>query len=72
LLKEVVLKAEEWEALRLADAQGLDQAAAAGKMGVSRPTFSRVLTSARKTVATALANGWAIKIEGGDYTLPEQ
>ena len=39
------------EALRLADLEGLYQEAAAERMGVSRPTFARVLTRARAVVA---------------------
>ena len=68
-LRGLVLPVEGLEALRLADAEGLDQEAAAEKMGVSRPTFCRVLAEARATVARALVNGWAIRIEGGDYRL---
>lgn len=66
-LRGVVLPVEGLEALRLSDAQGLDQETAAGLMGVSRPTFSRVLAEARATVARALVNGWAIRIQGGDF-----
>ncbi|MCP4691539.1 MAG: DUF134 domain-containing protein [Desulfobacterales bacterium] len=66
-LKSVILPVEGFEALRLADASGLSQAEAAARMGVSRPTFSRVLAEARRTVARALASGWAITIQGGDY-----
>jgi predicted DNA-binding protein (UPF0251 family) len=64
-LDEVVLPLDGLEALRLADAEGLEHVAAAALMGVSRPTFSRLLAEARTAVATALARGWAIRIEGG-------
>jgi uncharacterized protein len=64
-LPSVVLPIDGLEALRLADAEGLDQETAAARMGVSRPTFSRLLGEARKVVATALASGWALRIEGG-------
>lgn len=70
-LKDVVLTEDGMEALRLADAEGLEHAAAAELMGVSRPTFSRLLAEARTTVATALARGWAIRIEGGAVRRPE-
>ncbi len=66
-LKTVVLKDEEWEAILLADHEGLDQDQAAVLMGVSRPTFSRVLASARRTVARALVEGMALEIGGGDF-----
>jgi predicted DNA-binding protein (UPF0251 family) len=64
-LDEVVLTVDGLEALRLADAEGLEHVPAAGLMGVSRPTFSRLLAEARTAVATALARGFAIRIEGG-------
>lgn len=66
-LQVVPLKDEEWQAMKLIDCQGLDQAEAAGRMGISRPTFSRVLSSARRAVARALVDGAAIKIGGGDF-----
>ena len=63
------LPVEGFEALRLADAKGLEHTEAAAMMGISRPTFSRILSEARRTVATALTNGWAISIDGGDFEL---
>ena len=56
---------DEFEALRLADLEGLYQEQAALQMGVSRPTFSRIVESAHKKVADALVHGKAIRIEGG-------
>lgn len=52
-----VLRADELEALRLADLEGLYQEAAAARMGVSRPTFARILVRARTAVARALLEG---------------
>ena len=66
-LSGVKLPVEGFEALRLADAEGLEHLAAAEMMGISRPTFSRILTEAHKIVARALTNGWAIHIEGGHF-----
>lgn len=68
-LRELVLPVEGLEALRLAEVEGLDQETAAAQMGVSRPTFTRVLAEARRVVAQALVNGWALRIAGGDYHL---
>jgi predicted DNA-binding protein (UPF0251 family) len=68
-LQIVALKDEEWEAIRLVDYERLDQETAARNMGVSRPTFSRVLTNARAAVAKALAEGGALQIGGGDFKL---
>lgn len=68
-LKETRLSIEEAEALRLKDLEGLDQAQAAARMGVSRPTFQRVLKAARYHVAEALLGGRAIRIEGGYFSI---
>ena len=69
LLGEVRLSVEETEALRLKELEGLKQAEAAKRMGVSRPTFQRILGAARKKVAQAILNGKAIRIEGGSFQL---
>jgi predicted Fe-Mo cluster-binding NifX family protein/predicted DNA-binding protein (UPF0251 family) len=68
-LKSAVLPVEGFEAIRLADAKGLAHEAAARLMDVSRPTFSRILSAARKTVAEAVTRGWAIRIDGGTYRM---
>lgn len=62
----VLLKEEELEALLLADVRGLEQEEAARQMNVSRPTFSRILASARGAAATALTQGASLRIEGGN------
>jgi uncharacterized protein len=64
-LNVVVMPLDEFEAIRLADGQGLEQTEAAKIMGVSRQTFSRIIRSARGKVADFLTNGAALKIEGG-------
>ena len=64
-LKGVCLTLDEFEAVRLACLEGLKQVDAAKKMKVSRPTFSRIETSAHKKIADALVNIKVIKIEGG-------
>jgi hypothetical protein len=56
---------DEFEAIRLADLNGLKQEDAARQMEVSRPTFGRILESAHLKVATALTEGRALRIEGG-------
>jgi predicted DNA-binding protein (UPF0251 family) len=70
-LKETVLTVDGLEALRLADAEGLDQEAAAQRMGISRPTFSRLVAEARSLVARAIVDGRAIRIEGGPVEMVE-
>ena len=69
MLEEVILKVDEFEAIRLADLEGLYQEQAAEKMSVSRQTFGRIIESAHKKVAEALAKGKALKIEGGEFAL---
>lgn len=68
-LNETVVKVEELEAIRLKDLLGLEQEECAEKMGVSRPTFQRILTEAREKIAGALIEGKTIRIAGGDYCL---
>jgi uncharacterized protein len=67
-LPENILKLEEVEAIRLKDLEGLEQSECAEKMEVSRPTFQRILLSAREKLADSLINGKTIHIEGGNFT----
>lgn len=68
-LEEVLLSLEEAEAIRLKDLEGLEQEEGAEKMNISRPTFQRVLASARQKMADALLHGKAIRIEGGNFEM---
>ena len=56
---------DEFEAIRLADYEGLKQEEAAKRLKISRPTFSRIIASAHNKIGDALVNIKAIKIEGG-------
>ena len=67
VLEEVSISIEELEAVRLKDQEGLQQEECAQRMSVSRPTFHRVLSSARSKIAEALTKGKAIRIEGGNF-----
>jgi hypothetical protein len=60
-----VVTLDEFEAIRLADREGLKQEEAAEKMQISRPTFGRVLEAARRKVADALVEGLPLRIGGG-------
>src|SRR5690554_3172186 len=71
-LEEICLNIEEIEALRLKDMEGLTQEEAAEKMDVSRPTFQRILTEARKKLVKALIEGYAIRFQGGNYRLVDK
>jgi predicted DNA-binding protein (UPF0251 family) len=68
-LEEIGLGVEEVEALRLKDLEGLEQEDCADRMGISRPTFQRILTGARAKVTEALVQGKAIRVEGGNFQL---
>ncbi len=65
----ITLLLEEWECLRLVDYSGLDQAAAANSLGVSRQTAQALLQSARQKTARALVEGMTIVIQGGAHII---
>ncbi len=71
-LEVVTLTVDEYEALRLADLEGLYQEDAAQRMGISRPTFGRIVESAHKKIADVLANGKALEIKGGEIIMANQ
>lgn len=62
-LKEVVLERDEVEALKLYQVDEMDQRRAAKEMGVSQPTFGRILARGEKKMARAVIEGMAIRIE---------
>ena len=70
-LTEVVLSVEELEAIRLRDLTDIEHEACAEKMSVSRPTFHRILASARQKIAQSLVNGEALRVEGGNFKLAQ-
>ena len=61
----VVINYEEYESIRLSDYELDGHVEAAHKMGISRPTYTRIYESARRKVARAFAEGKAIVFEGG-------
>ncbi len=69
-LGEVELTFDELETMRLSNIEKLSQADAATRMNIHQSTFQRTLTRAREKVTDALVNGKAIKIQGGEYTMP--
>jgi len=71
-LEEVNLELDEFEAIRLADLEGMYQEDAARKMNVSRQTFGNIITSAHRKVADALVNAKALEIEGGVVRMMER
>jgi len=63
VLEEVILKPDEFEALKLHGCDNLNQIDAAKKMHISQPTFARILDRAYKKITQAIVLGKAIKIE---------
>ncbi len=61
------IQIDEFEAIRMIDYMGLNQADASKYMGISQQTFSRVLRAGRKRLAGALINGEIIKVQGGVF-----
>jgi uncharacterized protein len=68
-LEGISLSFEELEAIRLKDLEGLEQEPAAKKMNISRPTFQRILASARRKIADVLISGKSLRIEGGNFEI---
>ena len=68
-IDEKILKVEELESIRLKDYLQLDQAEAAKSMGISQPTFHRIITEAHRKIAEAFVEGKAIRVEGGNYVI---
>ena len=61
----VILSMDEFEALRLADLNGLYQEDAAAQMAVSRQTFGNIITAAHRKLADAIINARPIIINSG-------
>lgn len=60
-LHSVDITPEEMEAIWLCDYKGKGQVEAAKHMKTSQSTFQRILTSARKKLASAVVDGKAIR-----------
>ena len=68
---EVHLSLDEFEAVRLAYYEGMYHEQAAAMMGISRPTFGRIMESAHNKIADFLVNGKALRITGGETSYTE-
>ena len=62
-VEKITLYRDELEALKLCDHDGLTQAEAGMRMAISRGTVQRILSSARRKVATALSECKALVCE---------
>ena len=67
----VNMRFDEFEAIRLSDKLGYDHIRAAEIMGISRPTFTRLLKKARQKMAVFLIDGRPLKISGGSILFSE-
>jgi len=70
-VEPINLTLDEYEAIRLADMEGLYQEQAAEYMNTSRQTFARIVEHAHLKIAKALVEGKPILIEGGTVNLCE-
>ena len=71
-LQNVTLTVDEIEAIRLADFEGLYHEEAARRMKISRQTFGRIVSAARRKIADAITHAKAIRIDGGEYIMVGQ
>lgn len=67
----VELLYEEYEAIKLADYDGMNHQEASQLMGISRATFARIYEEARKKIASALVETREIKSVFGNAELDE-
>lgn len=65
----VNLTYDEYEVIRLLDYRQMTQEQCARRMGISRPTVTRIYNDARRKVADMLSNGKALTIGGGDVVV---
>ena len=67
----VSLTYDEYEVIRLLDHMQMTQEQCANRMGISRPTVTRIYEEARRKMADMLVNGKSLVIGGGDvYVCP--
>ena len=63
--ESILMTVDEFETVRLLDAEGLTQEACAARMNVARTTVTAMYDSARKKLADALVRGKRLLIAGG-------
>lgn len=71
-VQEIVIGQDEVEAMRLKNLLGFPQEEAANQMGVSQPTFHRLINAAHQKITDAIINGKALRIEGGNVSIHEE
>ena len=65
--ESIKMNLDEFEAIRLGDYHNIKQKEAAELMGISQPTFHRIINSARKKTATSLIEGRKIEINNENF-----
>ena len=70
-MDHIELLYEEYEAIKLADYDGLNHQEASVLMGISRPTFARIYEIARKKIARALVETREIRSASGNAWMDE-
>lgn len=68
---DLQMSLDEFETLRLADYEGMNQDDAAEEMDISRSTFSRLIESARRKSSEFLIEGKRLVINGGPVHFKE-
>ncbi|MBQ2961666.1 DUF134 domain-containing protein [Methanobrevibacter sp.] len=63
----IKMNLDEFEAIRLGDYHNIKQKEAAELMGISQPTFHRIINSARKKTAMSLIEGKKIEINNENF-----
>lgn len=71
-VREVIIGHDEVEAMRLKNLLGYPQEEAANQMGISQPTFHRLVNAAHQKITDAIINSKALRIEGGNVTVYEE
>ena len=68
----VNLTYDEYEVIRLLDYMQMTQEQCAHRMGISRPTVTRIYDEGRRKMADMLVNGRTLTVGGGDvYVCPQ-
>ena len=65
--ESIKMNLDEFEAIRLGDYHNIKQKEAAELMGISQPTFHRIINSARKKTAMSLIEGKKIEINNENF-----
>lgn len=71
-MDNIVLQYDEYESIRLVNYDKLPQEEAADRMGISRPTLTRIYNRALEKIATAFVEGKSIHLKGGNFELKKE